>query len=474
MSFSTEIAKSVSDLRVLVQLDIGLLNTQWVNAGAGIWYVNFDNIYPEVDSSLLDGFSAQTVVDVGNVRASDRILTKISTLAALTDTTDGFYWDKANSELWICLQNYTEPYLEDFIIVGVIYGYSRKGFTPVDGQQHYQARLLATPQISESRDPLFFGRLQYSGASIRLANADGELDTFAQDNNVYGNEARIYLGFPDLDIDDYQQIYTGFIENIAVGESEVSVSIRDKRKQLTRPITYTTTAANALDAIKDILVTYDNVQYTSDFFDTTAWAAATSAAENVTINMQEPGPINSIIQDICVSTFGFFFITPAGLYSFRFVDTSATAQTTFAKANIRDEHNINYDPTEVISSIRIGYDRDWVTTGTQYTYYTYDDEESDVFEKYKTYKERPIDTYLPTLSAATALATTVFDYSKDVHGIDTVRMPLSEYAIVVGDIVNVVVDRRNKTMLGTKACEIVGKTWQIDDLGIDFTVRFVS
>ncbi|HUW45691.1 MAG TPA: hypothetical protein VMW50_07840, partial [Dehalococcoidia bacterium] len=63
MTFEELSNKSVSSLRTLVQIDLGNINIQWVNAGAGIWYVNFTGLYPEVDDSLLDGFTAQLFGD---------------------------------------------------------------------------------------------------------------------------------------------------------------------------------------------------------------------------------------------------------------------------------------------------------------------------------------------------------------------------------------------------------------------------
>ena len=80
MTFSEYANRSVNPLRVLLQLDISKINTQWINAGAGIWYVNFDATYPEVDSSLLDGFTAQSFGDIGSLIVDTTNYTKMSDL----------------------------------------------------------------------------------------------------------------------------------------------------------------------------------------------------------------------------------------------------------------------------------------------------------------------------------------------------------------------------------------------------------
>ncbi len=194
MSFATEIEKSVSDPRVLIELDIGVVNTQWVNDGAGIWEYNFDASYPRVDDSLLDGFTAATIVNVGSVQSSGILLTQVLTLAEVGATAQTWFFDKAAASLHICFQSYDEPFIHD-VYIGVIFGYSYDEFTPLGMiiPQLYEGRIISAPRISIARDPLFFGKLQYGGGAVVLNNMDGELDEFAQNNDIYGNPARVYI-----------------------------------------------------------------------------------------------------------------------------------------------------------------------------------------------------------------------------------------------------------------------------------------
>ena len=489
VTLASEIVKSVSDPRVLVQLDIGSFNTQWINEGAGLWKVNLDNLYPEVDSSLLDGFTTQDLGTIGSVQEDGIQLTKVATEALVETTARSFYFDRSESELHVRLSNYDEPSLHD-ISLGVVYGYSFDEFTAEGDNIPYEARLISLPSISISRDPLFFGKLVFGGGSVSLANADGELDTFGQDNDVYGNPSRIYYGFKDLDIDDYHQFYTGYIGHIGIGEESASVSIADKRKQLTRPIQINLTSNNALAAIKSILTTYFDAVYNDTHFNTTAWDAAQASVENVSLTMQQAAraeatgvtaiaeidevrPAIEVIQDICASVFGLFVIDPDGRYSFKIVDTDASSSTTIKAIDILSSHNIDYDPTEVISSVRIGYDRESTTVGNPYTYYTDDSEERAVFLKYKTYNEQTFDTLLDTLSAATAYGSTIMAYFKDVHGRLEVEVPMQYYDIALGDIVDVEIERQVGTMIGTTKSEIVNVRYALDRPSIMLGLRFV-
>jgi len=272
MTFAEYAARSNSDARVLVQLDIGAVDAQWVNWGAGLWAVNTDALYSWVDASLLDGFTAPGFAAIGSVQVDGALQEKVATMLELPVTPESFYYDGAGT-LWVHLINNDEPALHT-IHIGVVYGYSFDEFTPVGSEIPYEGRLVGAPSISKRRDPLYFGKLLFAGGSVTLINADGEFDDWVESNGIYGNEARIYYGYAGLDVSEYQQLYTGYIDRVSVGEDVMTVDIADKRRQLTAPIQYTCTAMNALDAIADILSDAYGVAYTSTYFDTTAWARA--------------------------------------------------------------------------------------------------------------------------------------------------------------------------------------------------------
>src|SRR3990167_4169615 len=241
MTFSQYAAQSVADARVLVELDIGVPNTQWICHGAGIWVVDSNNLYYWVDSSLVDGFTAQNFAGIGSMHVDGAQQTRTTSMLALVAATEAFYYDASTEKLWIHIINHDEPSLHT-IWIGVIYGYSFDEFTPMGGGQLYEGRLMGAPSISARRDPLYFGRISFGGGTITLANGDGEFDTWAEDNDIYGNEARIYLGYADLDVTEYQRLYTGYIENVVVSEEIMDMAIADRRKQLTAPITYACTS----------------------------------------------------------------------------------------------------------------------------------------------------------------------------------------------------------------------------------------
>jgi hypothetical protein len=472
MPISNYFDKSTSKPNIVFQLDINKLNVQWVNIGAGIWEVDFNALYPFVDSSLLDGFTTQVFGIVGSVSVDSISQLKVNSLLLVTETNESFYYDSVNEIVYLHLINNDDPIMHN-IFLGIVYGYSYKEFTPLDSVSLYEGRVLSINNFNRSRDPLFFGKLSYPSGSIDLINADGFFDTFAEDNNIYGNPARVLIGYDDLSINDYEHLYSGFITNVDISETQATFSFEDKRAQLTKEVLYSCTNKNALDAIVDLLSQSYGYGYVSSLYDITDWGAATLLAPNITINYTDLTSVIDIIEEICLSIFGFFDTTNDGLFTFRFIDTSATASSTIYGFDILNTFVIKYDPSEVLTSINIGYAKDWATSTNPYTYLNDTSKEALIFAKYKTYTAQTFDTLLTNLTDAQTLSDTILDYTKDVHGVLDITLAMKYYNLKIGDIKNVEINRKNNTMLGTKKCEVIGINLDLNTPSMSATIRII-
>jgi len=258
-----------------------------------------------------------------------------------------------------------------------------------------------------------------------------------------------------------------------VGESEVAITVADKRKQLTVPITYACTAQNASVVIRDILTGYYPITETATYFDLTDWESASAASPLVSLNMQKPQPAIEIIEWLSAAIFGVFFIDNAGRYGFKVINADATARTTFHARDIMNVHSIVYDPAEVISSVRVGYGRDWITTGTQYSYVTDTSEEAATYLKYKTYNEKTFETPIDGSVQAASYAATILNYTKDVHGMLTIEVPMSYYYLEIGEIMDTEIRRPASDMVGTVRTEIVSISYRLDRGTVAFGLRIV-
>lgn len=468
MPISTYFDKSTNTPIILFQFDLLSKNIQWINIGSGIWEVNFDNIYSFVDSSLLDGFTIQNFDSIASILVDTTFYTKVNTLLLVTSTNESFYYDSVSKTLWLHIVNNDEPILHQ-IKVGAAYGYSYKGVTPINATSFYSGRLLSISSFNKSRDPLFFGKLSFPSGSGTLANGDGFFDTFIEDNNLYGNPGRILLGYDELDIGDYEPIFTGYIGNVDINEENAVFSFNDKRAQLTKKITANISNTNALEVIEQLLLDNYGYGFTAAYYDITAWNTAKALVPNITINYSDLTEIISIIEEICISVFGFFDITRSGLFTFRFVDITASATYSIQKEDIFNTINIAYDSAEVISSVNINYSKDW--TENTYTAYSNTTREIAIFDKYQTYYSKDFNTLLINLSDAQTLSETILDYTEDVHGIVSINVPIKYWNSQIGDIITAELSKGSRVLLGTKKCEVIGVIFNFDNPMVTLKLR---
>lgn len=469
MTYLERASKSVNNSRIIFSLDITQTNVQWTNRGSGVWVVNANNLYPWIDSTLLTGFSAQVIPDVGSVLVDNIQLAEALTLLDCSDNEGTFYWDGSN--LYIHIIGGDSPFIHT-VLLGIVFGYSRCGFTPVSSKVFYPGRIISLPSISQARDPLYWGKLQYTGGSVQLNNGDGYFDLIGEDYNIYGNQARIELGFEDLPLADYERLFTGFVESVDVDETGLSLSFIDKRKQLTKPITYTCTAKNAVEAIQEILLDNYAIPYNGIYYNTAQWEAAIEDALDVTINMQTAESAIKVIEGICQSTFGIFLVDNLGRYSFKIIRPADPATFEIPEYDILNYPRATYNPSEVITSTKIGYARDWTISGASgYTYLTDTSQEADIFAKYKIYNQRTFDTYLPDLAAAQAFSNVILDYAGTVRPVLDVEVPIKYYNIEVGDFAYIEINRSNANWFGVRKCEILSKTWNLDRNTITLKVK---
>lgn len=381
---------------------------------------------------------------------------------------------------------------------GVTRGYSFNEFTPVGSTIPYQGRIKSIFSLTKDRDPMFFGKMAYQGGTISLINGDGEFDQYAADAGfvplvfdgswvydgsqtwdgvkipgIYGGVIRVKFGYADIDISTYATIYTGYIDSLSIDEETFSITVRDKRKKLDTEIQHSWINTNALTVIKEAIILADpSISYTGTYFDTTAWAAASALAPLVSVDMIDPKSANDVIEMVCLSCFGELVVTGAGLFSFKFINPDATASTTIVNTDVLNKYNITYDPSDVISSAIVYCDIDYnLNTGNYATKVTDTTREGLVYARYGVYKEQKFYTYLPNATAASVFSSTILDYFQDVHGTFDITAPMRYYTLEVGDVVNVEINRISSTMVGTKKCEVLGKTYDLENSLISLHLR---
>jgi hypothetical protein len=477
MTFDEYASKSVNNFISLIEVDILTPNIQWVNNGAGIWACNFNNIYSWVDAELLDGFTSQSFGDIGSVTINGVSLLRVNSIPEIGATPGTFYYSAVTKDLYICTLDYTSPYI-NIVNIGVLYGFTDKSFQPLGANSEYNNCILSMPSIDFSRDPLFYGKLSFPDISFSVNNGDGSFDTFAEDNNIYGNPARVKIGFEELDITEYKTIFTGYVSgNVNVTEENASFTISDKRKQFSKSINYACTNKNALTIIEELLAQNYSIPYNATLYNIVNWETVKALVPNVSINTQSATPVINIIELICKSVFGIFYITAEGLFDFILIDDSKAGTDFIPTFDILNKFDIAYDPSQVISSTKIGYARNWATSESAinaYTFLTDTSYEDSVFDKYKVYIEKNINTLLINITDAQAFSDNIMEYNKNVHGIVPITIPIKYYAVVVGDNILFEIDRIGKNMLYLRKCEVLSKQYDLGNGLINLSCRIVK
>jgi len=465
---------AVSKKIILLEIDIGQDHGFWVNWRPGVWMMNLENSYPsdpEVSADYLLGASAMTnFTRVGSVQEDKKELTRQNSLTGVWEDDASFYWDSDNHDLYIHLGNGDEPQIHT-ITVGVVYGFSRQGDDYDDFL--FEGRLTVVPGISKSRDPLFFGKISFDGGSAEILNADGKYDTLAESADIYGQKARILIGYNDDVYNDFSTIFEGMINKLSIGQESVRLQIYDKRKKLTKAIDYVATAANAVQCIREILGDEYGLAYDDASFNTAEWDEAETASPNISCNYEDESVIN-IIEEISQSILGYFIVQDDGRYTYRIYDSSRAVDQEIFDEDVMNRISLEYDPTEVVSSMKIGYAPVFASAGTTYTYLNYDDEEEAVYNKYRIYKQKIIDTLLPTEAEAQSFVEEMMNLSSSVKRTFTVTTNMVTADREIGDVIFLPIMRISKKMLGLVKGEIIGKEYDLENFNITLTCRIMG
>ena len=245
MSFATELAKATSDKLALVEFDIGREWNEyatvdggyvaWVNYEPGIYYTRFDGVYPDVDSYWLDQtIATAAVTTVGGVTydGTNRLSQKTSVASMFTEPS--FYYDRSDETLYVHMPTGNSPATYN-IRIGIATQVATKHYIDELQGNQYDADLMSVPSVKKSIDPLFFGRISFDDASFALDNHNGTYD-FLTTQDVFGQTVRFYLGFSSLAFTDFLNVWTGYLDDVTIGEDALQIRASDPRRALQTPL----------------------------------------------------------------------------------------------------------------------------------------------------------------------------------------------------------------------------------------------
>ena len=224
---------------ILAELDISRSQTQWVNYAPFSWYVNLVADYPAY-AGFTDGIIAVTITSVGSVTFDNLPLSRLESKSAVAENAESWYYDPELREVYVHLPDGDAPDLHR-VALGEVLGVRRGSTNAVYNDFLYESRLTSIPSVSIEKDDAFWSKSIFSGGAVSIENADGKYDRFARDKSMFGNAARVLLGFgagPSeiVPYSDFRPILSGQIGRVTTSATELQVEIVDKRSLLTKEL----------------------------------------------------------------------------------------------------------------------------------------------------------------------------------------------------------------------------------------------
>jgi hypothetical protein len=116
---------------------------------------------------------------------------------------------------------------------------------------------------------------------------------------------------------------------------------------------------NPLDVIEDLLTNHISLAYTSDNYDQSAWAAAKALAADIQYFTNKNTKIESIVEEICTTLNGVMYAKSNGKFTFRYLHAAKSVVETITREQMFAEPSVRYASDNFLSSLVLGYDRDY-------------------------------------------------------------------------------------------------------------------
>ncbi len=239
MSFNEQLNNPNSHKIVLLEMDIPL-DATWINYGPGRWvFIVAPGNQDVIDDFGNVGFYGNrngAYQNIQSVNVAGEQLPEMASFAAWEATSEGWFYDEATSKVYIVLENFDPP--ESFIVVapGAALGFSYLA----DENKYYQNvyypdRLTDVPNLGKSKDPLYYGIIQYQAPTFTFNNEDGFFDRFSQ-LALYNQPYRVLFTFAGEPYSEALQVYQGRIKEFAHDFLTFKMIGKDPRESLSRQL----------------------------------------------------------------------------------------------------------------------------------------------------------------------------------------------------------------------------------------------
>lgn len=240
MSFQTFKNKPISSKVVLLEFASSSGQSFFLNEEPGIWQykwrVEADTTYNYENGAFCYGCYEQECsghktngnprVNFISVKVDGENYNKVTNLSNLRTTNKSFWWDRET--IHIHFDSFDPPWVFQTIILGAAVTLANKA--GIYDEFYYDGRLKSLSPLEAKVDPLFYGLIGYSGTIAALNNEDGEFNHITV-FDLYGQTVNILFGEGGAPYSDFELMFSGFIQDFSISESELRLNIKDKRKK---------------------------------------------------------------------------------------------------------------------------------------------------------------------------------------------------------------------------------------------------
>ncbi|MBW1853117.1 MAG: hypothetical protein JRJ00_00290 [Deltaproteobacteria bacterium] len=223
-------------------------------------------------------------------------------------------------------------------------------------------------------------------------------------------------------------------------------------------VTFTqSSVANGLDIIADILDNYEGIAFDANNYDTVEWTSEKSSVSDEGIWIGKGNILTSVdvIEQVCTDNQGIFDVLADGRYTFRSFNADRIPEYEVFEDELLNDPSIDYDSEEYLSSVKVEYAKN--LQNSDYQIYTNSDFQSEVYARYRQYKERIFTTALTSQADAVTLTDDVMEQSKFIYPKITLTTKIQNIGLRILDNVLYEYKRLNgKIILNRSSFQVLG------------------
>ena len=235
------------------------------------------------------------------------------------------------------------------------------------------------------------------------------------------------------------------------------------------------TKKNGLDIITDLLETYEGIDYNSSNYDTTEWETEKAGVmdEGIWIGKGNLKTSADIIEQICTDNQGIFDVLADGRFTYRSYNPDRTPSIEIFEDELLDDPSIKYDSEEFLSSVKVEYSKDWLEKESEI--FTNDDYESEVYGRYRQYKERTFETALTSETDAETLTDSIMEISKFIYPIIGLTTKTQNIGMRILDNILYTFARQNgNEILARSRFQVLGVQLDLTNYKMGITIKQIE